>query len=127
MECISSEKKEIIRHIILQLLKACDMIIEWNKEVTSEDDYLMSSDGMQKMAASCMLVESIGEGVKKIDKVSPGLLLKLAPNVPWREVKGLRDHIAHGYLNIDSSIVYDVSINEIAPLKLSLEAVLHKL
>lgn len=67
------------------------MIIEWNKEVTTEEDYLTSSEGMQKMAASCML---------------------------------LRDHIAHGYFNIDSSIVFDVSINEIPSLRQHLMDVL---
>ncbi len=35
----------------------------------------MSSDGMQKLAASCMLIEAIGEGVKQIDKITKGELL----------------------------------------------------
>lgn len=44
------------------------MIIQWNKDIHTVDDYLSSSDGMQKMAANCMLLESLGEGVKKIDR-----------------------------------------------------------
>jgi hypothetical protein len=64
------------------------MIIEWNKEVTTEEDYLTSSEGMQKMAASCMLIESIGEGVKKIDKIVPNLLSEIARMYPGAKLRG---------------------------------------
>ena len=76
--------------------EACDMIMLWNEKVQSMDDYLSSPAGLQIMAASCMLLESIGECAKKIDKLIPGFLEKKAPTYPWRQVKGLRDHIAHG-------------------------------
>lgn len=68
-----------------------------------------------------MLIESIGEGVKKIDKKLPEFLLKKAPEIPWRNIAGLRDHIAHGYFNLDADIIFDVAINEIPTLKETLE------
>lgn len=92
------------------------MIIQWNKDVHTVDDYLSSSDGMQKMAANCMLLESLGEGVKKIDRLLPDFLSSNASDVPWRNIKGLRDHIAHGYFDIDADIIFDVVINEIPQL-----------
>ncbi len=79
------------------------------------------------MAASCMLIESIGEGVKKIDKLYPGFLSDNEPDIPWKNVKGLRDHIAHGYFNIDADIVYDVAINEIHILQSSIKRLQIKL
>ncbi len=72
------------------------------------------------MAATCMLLEAIGEGVKKIDKLRPGLL-DSEPEIPWREIKGLRDHIAHGYFNLDAEIIFDVAVEELPPLKAALE------
>jgi uncharacterized protein with HEPN domain len=72
---------------------------------------------MQKMAATCMLIESIGEGLKKIDRTIPDFLQNNAPDVPWHEIKGLRDHIAHGYFNLDADIIFDVAINEIPTLR----------
>lgn len=92
------------------------MIIQWNKDIHTVDDYLSSSDGMQKMAANCMLLESLGEGVKKIDRLLPDFLSSNAPDVPWRNIKGLRDHIAHGYFDIDADIIFDVAVNEIPQL-----------
>lgn len=96
-----------------QLIAACDMVVEWNKDILSANVYLESPAVMEKMAASCMLIESIGEGVKKLDRLFPGFLGNNAPEVPWRSIKGLRDHIAHGYFNIDADIVFDVAKNEL--------------
>lgn len=96
------------------------MIASWNETVETSDDYLSSPDGMQKMAASCMLIESIGEGVKKIDRLTQGLLYDKFPNTQWKEIMGLRDHIAHGYFNLDADIIFDVVKNEIQPLKKTL-------
>jgi uncharacterized protein with HEPN domain len=99
------------------MAEACNYILEWNKEVNSANDYLISPNGVQKMAASCMLMESIGEGVKKLDRLIPNFLFDNAPNVPWNSVMGLRNHIAHGYFNLDSEIIYDIAINEIPLLR----------
>ena len=117
----------LTKHTINQMIEACELIVLWNKDVRSTDDYLLSPEGMQKMAASCMLIESIGEGVKKIDRIMPGLLVEIAPETPWKNIKGLRDHIAPGYFNIDADIVFDVSINEIEPLKKELSRILIQL
>lgn len=68
------------------------------------------------MAASCMLIESIGEGVKKIERHIPDFLQTNAPDVPWNDIKGIRNHIAHGYFNLDAEIIYDVSVNEVPKL-----------
>ncbi len=103
------------------MAEACALIEVWNGSVTTVNDYLTSLEGMQTMAASCMLIESIGEGLKKIDKLLPGFLNDNAPDVPWASIKGLRDHIAHGYFNLDADIIFDVAVNEIAPLKSALE------
>lgn len=107
----------LITHILDQMIEACGLILLWNEKVNSSDDYLTSPEGMQKMAASCMLIESIGESVKKIDRLTQGLLYNKFPNTPWKEIMGLRDHIAHGYFNLDADIIFDVAKNEIPPLQ----------
>lgn len=62
----------LITHILGQMIEACELITSWNVKITSSDDYLTSPEGVQTMAASCMLIESIGEGVKKIDRLTKG-------------------------------------------------------
>ena len=62
---------------------------------------------MKNLAASCMLIEAIGEGVKQIDKITDGKLLVKRPEIPWKDVIGIRNHIAHGYFDINAYIVGD--------------------
>lgn len=117
MESQSLHNRSLIAHTLTKMAEACDLIIVWNEPVHSVDDYLSSPDGMQKMAATSMLLESIGEGAKKIDRLMPGFLEGNTPDVPWKSIKGLRDHIAHGYFNIDADIIFDIAINEVPHLK----------
>lgn len=117
MESASSHSKRVAVNVICQLVSACDLIMEWNKDVISSDSYVCSPEGMQKMAASCMLIETIGESIKKIDRLLPGFLMEISPDIPWRSIMELRNHIAHGYFNLDAEIIYDVAVNEIPGLK----------
>ena len=117
MESQYSRNDSLIAHILGQMIEACGLITSWNEKVNSSDDYLTSPDGMQKMAASCMLIESIGEGVKKIDRLTQGLLYDKFPDTSWKEIMGLRDHIAHGYFNLDADIIFDVVKTEIPSLQ----------
>ena len=115
------------RLILTQLIEACDLLLLWNREVQTAQEYYQSPEGVQKMAASCMIIESIGEGVKRLDKVAPNLLAECAPDVPWKSVKGLRDRIAHGYFDIDGDIIFDVISNKITPLKSAFQSVIQNL
>lgn len=124
MESQSSHNSYVAAYTVKKLIETCDMIVYWNKKVNSADDYLHTPEGMEKMAATCMMIESIGEGVKKLDKFLPGFLAEYAPEVPWRSIKGLRDHIAHGYFNLDSEVIFDVARNEIPDLKMIFDRLL---
>ena len=42
--------------------------------------------------------------------------LNLRPEIPWREVMGMRNHIAHGYFDINELYVFSVIQNDLAPL-----------
>lgn len=75
---------------------------------------------MKNLAASCMLIEAIGEGIKQVDKATEGKLLIERPKIPWKDVIGIRNHIAHGYFDIDGEMVLDVVKNDLDSL---LEAV----
>ncbi len=64
-----------------------------------------------------MLIEAIGEGFKRIDAKTNQLLLPQRPEIPWRQVVGMRDHIAHGYFDINTDFVWDVIQNDLTPLQ----------
>ncbi len=108
-----------IKNAILQLL-------EWNKDVCSPDDYYASPEGMKNLAASCMLIEAIGESIKRINELTQSKLLAERPEIPWVDVIGIRNHIAHGYFDIDGDIVFDVVKNNLQELLLAIDYFLER-
>lgn len=107
--------------LLVQIRTAIIQLKEWNNNVQSSDDYYYSPDGMKNLAASCMLIEAIGEGVKQIDKITDGKLLVKRPEIPWKDVIGIRNHIAHGYFDIDGDMVFDVIKNDLDSLLEAIE------
>lgn len=101
---------------LLQIKKAIEQLQDWNKDIQNVDDYYSTPEGMKNLAASCMLIEAIGEGGKQIDKLTQSRLLDERPEIPWQDVIGIRNHIAHGYFDIDGDIVLDVIKNNLDEL-----------
>jgi len=79
-------------------------------------------DGLIYDAVRVRLIE-IGEAVKDI---SPELL-ENEPNVPWRAIARMRDHLAHRYFDTDHAIVVDVVETEVEPLRTAVGALLARL
>lgn len=58
--------------------------------VNSEEDYYASPAGMKKLERK---------------------------EIPWKDVIGIRNHIAHGYFDIDGGIVFDTVKNDLDSLE----------
>lgn len=110
-----------LKVLLFQIRTAILQLKEWNNNVQSSDDYYCSPDGMKNLAASCMLIEAIGESIKQIDKITEGKLLAKRPEIPWKDVIGIRNHIAHGYFDIDGDMVFDVVKNDLDSLLEAIE------
>ena len=116
MEWTFSEQREVILNSFLNVKEAIDNLYEWNKDLTDVNSLLSSSSGMQTLAADCMMIQVIGEEIKKIDQKTNGELLVLRPEIPWKNVKSMRDRISHGYFDINTDYVWDVIKNDLDPL-----------
>ena len=116
MALISLEKLEVTLDILHQIRDAIKNLILWNEGVEDMNDLLKSSNGMQALAGNCMLIMAIAEGFKKLDKYTDGQLLVLRPEIPWKQVFGLRNRIAHGYFDIDIDIISQVINDDLLPL-----------
>ena len=114
---LSDKDKGLLR----QIDNAIQQLTVWNKGISSPEDYYCSPEGQKILAASCMLMESIGEGIKQIDKSTDHKLLIQRPEIPWEDVIGMRNHIAHGYFDIDGDIVFDVVKNNLNSLQTAIE------
>lgn len=117
MESISLQHLKIVEDQLRQIQEAIQNLELWNASLTDVEDLVKSPDGMKTLAADCMLIEAIGEGIKRIDERTHQQLLSARPEIPWKAVKGMRDHIAHGYFDINTDFVWDVIKNDLPALK----------
>lgn len=115
----SKYSDEGIENILLTLdniSETIDRLLQWNCNVSCVDDYTGSQSGMQLLAADCTLITAIGEGINRCNRILPDFLEDNFPEIPWRAIIGMRNHIAHGYFEIDADIIFDVIKNDIPQL-----------
>lgn len=79
------------------------------------------SDSLVYDAVRVRLIE-IGEAVKAVSTE----LLDAQPDVPWKAIARMRDHLTHRYFDTDHAIVQDVVDNELAPLLAAARALLER-
>lgn len=121
MEFTSLAQRNRIKYTFEQINTAISQLKEWNEDIEDADEFYLSSSGMQKLAANCKLIEAIGEGIRKIDEYSKGELLPERPEVPWKDVIGIRNRIAHGYFEVDAEMVLSAIKNDLDALQLAVE------
>ena len=122
----STSSNNLVHETFKQIKDAIVQLRDWNQQILSPEDYYTSPEGMKNLAASCMLIEAIGESLKRIEKHSGKDLLAERPEIPWADVIGLRNHIAHGYFDIDGDIVFDIVKNNLGSLLAAVEYFLGK-
>ena len=116
MASISLEQREVLEDCLLQIKDGIENLLKWNEKVRDMNELLMSPGGMQDLAGNCMLIMAVAEGFKKIDKITEGQFLTLRPEIPWKQVFGLRNRIAHGYFDIDTEVITEVICHDLNPL-----------
>ena len=66
--------------------------------IHSPDDFLDSPEGLDKLDGIAMMLIAIGEGIKKIDEETKGVLFAIHPEINWKGVKGVRDVLSHNFI-----------------------------
>ena len=67
-------------------------------------------------------LEIIGEAVKRL----PFEIRDKYPEVEWKKIAGLRDILIHEYSGISVKIVWDIVINKLPDLKISIKNIIKK-
>ena len=66
----------------------------------------------QAAAALERFLGIVGEGVKRL----PLELRSRHPSVPWKEIAGTRDHLSHGYDDVDHQVLWDAVQSDVPVL-----------
>ena len=76
-----------------------------NAQTTDHDSFLCDETLQRSFVRS---IEIIGEATKQL----PESIRQQHPQVPWREMAGMRDRPIHSYFGVDYDIVWDVAANK---------------
>ncbi|GET37826.1 HepT-like ribonuclease domain-containing protein [Microseira wollei] len=98
---------------LLDIVQACQMIQRYIAGI--DRDGLAASD--EKQAAILYRIMVIGETTKRISNE----FRAQHPEIPWKDMAGMRDWVSHAYDRVDLDIVWDVAQNKIPQLLVQLE------
>lgn len=94
------------------------------QEICSDFDELESLVADWKATAALeRFIEILGEAVKRL----PLDLRKTYSDVPWKDIAGTRDHLSHGYDNLDYQVLWDAVQTDIPLLLATVEVILKNL
>lgn len=86
---------------------ACDFVSGMDRETFLNDVRTQRAVGMSLVM--------LGEVVTRLAKEAPEILTE-HPDIPWHNIQGLRNRLAHGYFEIDLNIVWETAKNSLPDL-----------
>ena len=97
------------RERVLHIVSAADFIIRHTTDVSREE---FLSD---KLLYGAMIYYTmvIGEAAYKLSHE----FTDTYKDVEWSDIAGMRHHLVHGYYQIDSTVVWNIIVNDIKPLR----------
>ena len=108
--------KLVVLHILQLLHDSLIQIIKRSSAIHSPDDFLLNETGVTLLDSICMKLTAIGESLKNLDKITNKQFLINYPEIPWKNVMGIRDIIVHHYFDVDALEIFRISKENVPEL-----------
>ncbi|HEX5309019.1 MAG TPA: DUF86 domain-containing protein [Solirubrobacteraceae bacterium] len=106
------------RAYLLHVIEAIDAILSY----TREGREAFYADGKTRDAV-VRNIEIIGQAAKGVSDTTR----ELEPDVPWRQMAGMRDKLIHEYFGVDLALVWDVVERDLPDVRPRLEQLVERL
>ncbi|REL37991.1 DUF86 domain-containing protein [Rhodohalobacter sp. SW132] len=110
---MSKRKPDVYLQDIVQSIEHIQRFLDG----VSEDEFY---ENVEKQDAVLRRLEIIGEAVKHL----PEEIRETHPDIPWRQIAGMRDVIIHEYFGITLEMVWVVATEDILDLKTKVEEII---
>ena len=104
---LSTRDAMVLRHMLKYCCEIDDAL-----EYFGHDEALFMKSAVFRNAV-CMPIQQIGELAKHLSSA----FIEAHPQIPWRQIKGMRDWFAHQYMSMDNDVMWSVATDDIPPLK----------
>jgi len=109
--------KMSLKELLEYIDESIDVVLMRFIPVKSVDDFLETPEGLEKLDAIILRIQTIGEAIKNIDKHHKGFLEKSASREYWSHIIKLRELISHHYLDLDAEIIFDICNEKLVALQ----------
>lgn len=103
-------------HLLELLESSLQEIIKRSERIGNANDFLTSESGVILLDSICMKLSAVGESIKNLDKITEHNLLSKYPDIPWKNVMGVRDFIVHHYFEVDADVIFDICKKDVPTL-----------
>ncbi len=110
------------RDFIGHILQAADRILDYTQGMSREEFF---ADTL-KQDAVIRNIEIIGEATNNLLEADPTIAAK-HPSIPFTEIYGMRNRVAHGYFAVSLAMVWDSVEEDIPQLRQKIASVLKEL
>lgn len=119
--------RSLLFELLLELEEAIRRIERRFTQIQKADDFIADDDGLDRLDGISMMLIAISENIRRLDRLMGESLANRYPEIPWSEIKGIRNILAHDYFDIDPEEIYRICREDLAILKRVLGKIRHDL
>ncbi|NCQ70116.1 MAG: DUF86 domain-containing protein [Microcystis aeruginosa W13-15] len=120
--------RSLLFELLLELEEAIRRIERRFTQIQKADDFIADDDGLDRLdGISIMMLIAISENIRRLDRLMGESLANRYPEIPWSEIKGIRNILAHDYFDIDPEEIYRICREDLEILKRVLGKIRHDL
>jgi uncharacterized protein with HEPN domain len=109
--------RSLLLELFLEIDEAIRRIERRFADINSPEDFISDDNGLDRLDGISMMLISISENIKRIEKIAGADFLNQYPDIPWSSIKGIRNILAHDYFNIDAEEIYKICSSDLEPLR----------